>query len=83
MCCAEFLGEGRSSRVSSLDLVDVGRIEWGGEGAKSDEVGMRGGEGVSVEVQHVDWRAMFGVDEGFGLSVAVGRDVSPAVERKI
>ena len=83
MCCAEFLGEWRGGRVGSLDLIDVGRIEWGGEGAKSDEVGMRGGEGVSMEVQHVGGRAMFGIDESFGLSVAIGRNVSPAVERKI
>lgn len=38
---------------------------------------MRWGEGVGVEVEDFRDRAMSGVDESFGLGVAVGRYSSP------
>lgn len=33
----------------SLDLVDVGRVHWGGECTESDKLGVWWGDGVRVE----------------------------------
>jgi len=46
--------EGGRGGIGALDLVDVGGVEWGGEGAEGDELRMWGGDGVRVETVAVN-----------------------------
>ena len=93
---AESGREGRGYGVDALDLIYVGGVERGGEGAEGQKgrVRRRDGMGMKTRVsdqhtridtrneyilENIWYRAMFGVDEGSGLGVAVGRDGTPSI----
>lgn len=59
-----------------MNLVYVGGVDGRGEEAQGEVVRVGGGDGVSVEREHVSGLAIFGEGEGFGLLVAVGGDVA-------
>ena len=52
LCGAEGRGERWDGGIGALDLVDVGGVEGGGQSAEGEEVGVRWGEGVSVEAAY-------------------------------
>ena len=69
---AEGGGEGWLSGVDTLQLIDVGRVYWGGEKADCKVVGVRGRDRVRVQREDVGGVAGGREDERFGLLVAVG-----------
>lgn len=63
---AEGGGERREGRVGALDLVDVGGVERGGEGAEREEVGVGRGDGMGVEAVTISIVCVLGFGEGSG-----------------